>query len=80
MVKRFGESGLPDDTIHVKLRGHAGQSLGAWLAAGVTLEMEGDANDYVGKVSACCSRDSRGNAGSEGGSRAAEAHDGVPVP
>jgi glutamate synthase (NADPH/NADH) len=41
--------GLPDDTIHVKLQGHAGQSLGAWLCAGITLELEGDANDYVGK-------------------------------
>jgi glutamate synthase domain-containing protein 3 len=41
--------GLPDDTIHVKLQGHAGQSLGAWLCRGITLELEGDANDYVGK-------------------------------
>ena len=40
---------LPDDTIHIKLNGSAGQSLGAWLAAGITLEVEGDANDYVGK-------------------------------
>ena len=42
-------SGLPDDTIHVKLTGTAGQSFGAWLARGVTFELEGDANDYVGK-------------------------------
>jgi glutamate synthase (NADPH/NADH) large chain len=40
---------LPDDTIHIKLTGSAGQSLGAWLAKGITLEVEGDANDYVGK-------------------------------
>ena len=40
---------LPDDTIHVKLTGSAGQSFGAFLAKGVTLELEGDANDYVGK-------------------------------
>jgi glutamate synthase (NADPH/NADH) large chain len=41
--------GLPDDTIHVKLTGTAGQSFGAWLARGVTFELEGEANDYVGK-------------------------------
>ncbi|RMG39579.1 MAG: glutamate synthase large subunit [Planctomycetota bacterium] len=46
---RHGWKGLPDDTIHIKLRGSAGQSLGAWLAPGITLEVEGDANDYVGK-------------------------------
>lgn len=49
VTKRFGEAGLPDDTIHIKLTGHAGQSLGAWLCRGVTVELEGDANDYVGK-------------------------------
>jgi hypothetical protein len=42
--------GLPDGTIYVRLTGHAGQSLGAWLCRGITLELEGDANDYVGKV------------------------------
>ena len=47
--KRFGEAGLPADTIKCNLRGHAGQSLGAWLASGVTIDLEGDANDYVGK-------------------------------
>lgn len=47
--KRFGESGLPTDTVHVNLKGSAGQSFGAFLAAGVTLELEGDSNDYVGK-------------------------------
>lgn len=47
--KRFGEAGLPRNTIHAKLSGHAGQSLGAWLCSGITLELEGDANDFVGK-------------------------------
>ena len=47
--KAHGEKGLPDDTIRIKLHGHAGQSLGAWATWGVTLELEGDANDYVGK-------------------------------
>jgi glutamate synthase (NADPH) large chain len=49
VTRRFGERGLPDGTIHVKLNGSAGQSLGAWLSEGVTLELEGDTNDYVGK-------------------------------
>jgi glutamate synthase (NADPH/NADH) large chain len=40
---------LPDDTLHIKLQGSAGQSLGAWLYEGVTIELEGDANDYAGK-------------------------------
>jgi glutamate synthase (NADPH/NADH) large chain len=40
---------LADDTVKIKLNGSAGQSLGAWLAKGITLEVEGDANDYVGK-------------------------------
>jgi glutamate synthase (NADPH/NADH) len=47
--KRHGEAGLPAETIHVKLRGSAGQSLGAFLAPGVFFELEGDSNDYVGK-------------------------------
>lgn len=47
--KRFGEAGLPLDTVHVNIKGSAGQSFGAFLAPGVTLELEGDANDYVGK-------------------------------
>jgi len=47
--KKFGREGLPDDTIHIKLNGHGGQSLGFALAKGVTLEVEGDSNDYVGK-------------------------------
>jgi glutamate synthase (NADPH/NADH) large chain len=45
----YGHAGLPDDTIRVKLNGTAGQSFGAWLARGVTFELEGEANDYVGK-------------------------------
>ncbi len=47
--KRYGEAGLPLDTVHVNIKGSAGQSFGAFLAPGVTLELEGDANDYVGK-------------------------------
>jgi glutamate synthase (NADPH/NADH) large chain len=49
LAKRWGESGLPDDSIYFTFRGSAGQSFGAFLAHGVTLELEGDANDYVGK-------------------------------
>ncbi|KAL8750246.1 MAG: hypothetical protein Q9199_007194 [Rusavskia elegans] len=47
--RRYGEAGLPQDTIHANIKGSAGQSFGAFLAPGVTLELEGDANDYVGK-------------------------------
>ena len=49
IAKRYGHTGLPDDTIHVSLKGTAGQSFGAFLAKGVTFELEGEANDYVGK-------------------------------
>jgi glutamate synthase (NADPH) large chain len=49
IARRYGHAGLADDSIVVKLRGTAGQSFGAWLAAGVTLDLEGEANDYVGK-------------------------------
>ncbi|MBV9076754.1 MAG: glutamate synthase subunit alpha, partial [Methylobacteriaceae bacterium] len=49
VAKAHGHEGLPDDTIAVKLTGTAGQSFGAWLAAGVTLDLLGEANDYVGK-------------------------------
>jgi glutamate synthase (NADPH/NADH) large chain len=49
IAKRYGHDGLPADTIHVSLTGTAGQSFGAWLTRGVTFELEGDANDYVGK-------------------------------
>ena len=46
---KHGHEGLPDDTIHVKFTGNAGQSFGAWLTKGVSFELIGDANDYVGK-------------------------------
>jgi glutamate synthase (NADPH/NADH) large chain len=49
IAKHYGHAGLPDDTIHVKLTGTAGQSFGAWLTRGITFELEGEANDYVGK-------------------------------
>ncbi|WJW75679.1 glutamate synthase large subunit [Thiohalobacter sp. IOR34] len=49
VAERYGHEGLPEDSIHIKLKGIAGQSFGAWLAHGVTLELEGEANDYVGK-------------------------------
>jgi len=49
VAKRWKEDMLPEDTINIKLNGSAGQSLGAWLAKGITLTVEGDANDYVGK-------------------------------
>ena len=49
IARRYGSTGLPDDTIRIHLTGSAGQSLGAFLAQGVTLKLEGDANDYVGK-------------------------------
>ncbi|MDD2929443.1 MAG: glutamate synthase-related protein [Sideroxydans sp.] len=49
VAKRHGNVGLPDDTIRVKLLGTAGQSFGAFLAHGVTFQLEGEGNDYVGK-------------------------------
>jgi len=49
VARAFNDSPLVDDTIHFKFRGSAGQSFGAFLERGVTLELEGDANDYVGK-------------------------------
>ncbi len=49
VAKRYGHEGLPDDTISISLTGTAGQSFGAFLARGITLDLEGDANDYVGK-------------------------------
>ena len=49
VAKRYGHKGLPDDTISLKMKGTAGQSFGAWLAQGVSLELEGQANDYVAK-------------------------------
>ncbi len=49
VAKRYGHVGLPDDTIHIQLEGTAGQSVGAFLARGVTLDLVGEGNDYVGK-------------------------------
>lgn len=49
VTKRYHMNGLSTDTIHIKLTGSAGQSLGAFLCPGITLELEGDSNDYVGK-------------------------------
>jgi glutamate synthase (NADPH/NADH) large chain len=49
VAKRFGHTGLPADTILVRFTGTAGQSFGAFLARGISFELEGDANDYVGK-------------------------------
>jgi glutamate synthase (NADPH) large chain len=49
IAKRYGHTGLPEDTIWVSLKGSAGQSFGAFLAHGVTLDLVGEGNDYVGK-------------------------------
>ncbi len=49
LTRRHGGAGLPDDTIELKFTGSAGQSLGAFLPRGITLTLEGDANDYTGK-------------------------------
>jgi glutamate synthase (NADPH/NADH) large chain len=49
VAKRYGHAGLPDDTIHIQLQGTAGQSAGAFLAHGVTIDLVGEGNDYVGK-------------------------------
>ncbi|ABL64683.1 glutamate synthase large subunit [Chlorobium phaeobacteroides] len=49
VTKAHGSAGLPDDTIHLKFTGSAGQSFGAFIPKGMKLELEGDANDYVGK-------------------------------
>ena len=49
VARRFGHAGLPGDTIRIRARGTAGGSFGAFLARGITLELEGQANDYVGK-------------------------------
>jgi glutamate synthase (NADPH) large chain len=49
IARRYGHDGLPDDTIHVRFAGSAGQSFGAFLAKGVTLDLVGDTNDYCGK-------------------------------
>ena len=49
VAKRYGNAGLPDETIHCEFEGSAGQSFGAFLAKGITLRLHGDANDYFGK-------------------------------
>jgi glutamate synthase (NADPH/NADH) large chain len=49
IAKKHGSKGLPDDTVYCKFTGSAGQSFGAFLAPGITFELEGDANDYFGK-------------------------------
>ena len=49
VARRYGHVGLPDDTISLSFKGNAGQSFGAFAARGVSLELIGDANDYVGK-------------------------------
>jgi glutamate synthase (NADPH/NADH) large chain len=49
VAKRYGHKGLPEDTIAIKATGIAGQSFGAFLAQGVSIELEGEGNDYVGK-------------------------------
>jgi glutamate synthase (NADPH/NADH) large chain len=49
VAEKYGHAGLPDDTIHITLRGSAGQSFGAMLAHGVTVDLVGEGNDYVGK-------------------------------
>jgi len=49
IAKRYGHAGLPEDSIWIRFKGSAGQSFGAWLAHGVTLDLVGEGNDYVGK-------------------------------
>ena len=49
VARKYGLAGLPDDTIQIKFKGSAGQSFGAFLAHGISLTLEGEANDYVGK-------------------------------
>ncbi|MFT4174117.1 MAG: glutamate synthase-related protein, partial [Rhodocyclaceae bacterium] len=66
VARRYGHGGLPHDTIHIQLNGTAGQSFGAFLAHGVTLDLVGEGNDYVGKglsggrVIVRCANDFRG--------------------
>ncbi|OGT89342.1 MAG: glutamate synthase subunit alpha [Gammaproteobacteria bacterium RIFOXYA12_FULL_61_12] len=49
VAERYGHAGLPEDSIYIKAKGTAGQSFGAWVAKGVTIELAGEGNDYVGK-------------------------------
>jgi len=48
-AKRYGHAGMPEDTIYIKAKGTAGQSLGAWLTRGITIDLAGEGNDYVAK-------------------------------
>lgn len=54
LIRKYGDEGLPDNSINIKLTGSAGQSFCAFMTKGVHVTLEGDANDYVGKV---CSLD-----------------------
>ncbi|QYZ66164.1 MAG: glutamate synthase [Gammaproteobacteria bacterium (ex Lamellibrachia satsuma)] len=49
LAEKHGFAGLPDDTVYIKVKGTAGQSFGAWVTKGVTIELSGEGNDYVGK-------------------------------
>jgi glutamate synthase (ferredoxin) len=49
VTRHCGPDGMPDDTIHLRFHGSAGQSFGAFIPRGMTLELEGDSNDYIGK-------------------------------
>src|SRR5690606_36343166 len=49
ITRRYGAAGLPEDTIRLRFTGSAGQSFGAFIPPGLTLALEGDANDYIGK-------------------------------
>ncbi|HAL79816.1 MAG TPA: hypothetical protein DCP23_11820, partial [Parabacteroides distasonis] len=49
IAKRYGNIGLPENTLHIKFKGAAGQSFGAFLAHGIHFRLEGEANDYLGK-------------------------------
>ncbi len=49
LAERYGHAGLPDETVYIKAKGTAGQSFGAWVTKGVTIELAGEGNDYVGK-------------------------------
>jgi len=49
VTRKYGSAGLPEDTIQLNFKGYAGQSLGAFMVPGITIRVEGDANDYVGK-------------------------------
>lgn len=50
VIRKYGDEGLPENSINIKLTGSAGQSFCAFMAKGVHVTLEGDANDYVGKV------------------------------